>query len=167
MDPVEAACAAVKRRRRGTLQDNVKDPTAILVNYRDGAKAVMFFAGEYVGERFAYAARVDGETVACEFRLVGAPPFAHFSYLGRNIEMMMLTGKPRYSVERTLLACGVLDAARRSRQAGGKLVETPHLDVKYEPYAFEPIRPTSPELTGASLGSWPPEDLESIYGKGQ
>ena len=83
----------------------------------------MLFAGRHVGERFAYAARVDGEAVACEFKVAGVPLFAHFSYLAPNIERIIVTGEPQYPVERALLACGVLDAARRSRHAGGKLVE--------------------------------------------
>ena len=41
-------------------------------------------------------------------------PNPSFSYLGLNIQQMMLTGKPTYPVERTLLVTGALEALMES-----------------------------------------------------
>ena len=141
------------------MQQHEKNPAAILIRYNDGVRAAVLLAGGYIGGSRGYAATVDGKTVSCEFRSASAPPFAHFSYLGRNIETMFLTGKPQYPVERALLTSGILDAAARSLHAGGTSLETSHLSIRYEPCDFEPIRPSGSEPTGASLGPWPPEGL--------
>jgi len=162
MELAEAASSACRTKKDGTMQQHEKNPVAILIRFNDGTKAAVLLAGRYVRGGRGYAAAVDGETVSCEFIVAGAPPWAHFSYLGRNIETMFLTGEPQYPVERTLLTSGILDAAARSLHQGGKPLETPHLGIRYEPYDLEPIRPTGSEPTGASLGPWPPEGLEFL-----
>lgn len=43
-------------------------------------------------------------------------------------------------MERTLLTTGILDAAMDSRAAGGKLLDTPWLDVTYAPQDFRAMR---------------------------
>jgi hypothetical protein len=46
----------------------------------------------------------------------------------------MATGRPSYSVERTLLTGGVLSALLQSRAERGTWLPTPHLaDLRYEP----------------------------------
>ncbi len=117
------------------------------------------------------------EIVACAMNLHEGVPygdkpyrpaegtFAHFAYLGRNVEEMVLTGKPTYPVERCLLTTGALEAALTSRFQGHARLVTPHLDVAYtsfpdiEPGADAPgslIRPRAQEPCGASLMQWPP-----------
>ena len=54
---------------------------------------------------------------------------------------MFVTGRPRYPVERTLLVTGALEALMESRYRGHVRIETPHLNVAYEPYREPPIRP--------------------------
>ena len=80
----------------------------------------------------SYAARIDGEVLACEFYCDGhgGPPrgdatlywryYAHFAYLALNVEEMFVTGQAIYPVERVLLTSGVLEAALDCRyQASG------------------------------------------------
>jgi hypothetical protein len=55
--------------------------------------------------------------------------------LTEKIEEFLMTGKPPYPVERTLLTGGILDLVLESRVRGQKLLETPELDVSYEPPA--------------------------------
>src|SRR5262249_61154007 len=61
------------------------------------------------------------------------PPPAHFATVQKAMESRGKAGPPPYPVERTLLTTGILDAIMTSRHAGGKRIETPHLDVKYQP----------------------------------
>lgn len=60
-------------------------------------------------------------------------PYIHLGYMLRAIEFMVHTGQPAYPVERTLLTTGALDALMTSLYEKGRRVETPHLNVRYEP----------------------------------
>ncbi len=44
---------------------------------------------------------------------------------------MMVSGKPTYPVERTLLTTGMVHALLESRNKGHQRIETPELGVKY------------------------------------
>eukprot|EP01052_Picozoa_sp_SAG31_P043027 SAG31_NODE_7036_length_1808_cov_1.629023_1_plen_161_part_00 len=129
----------------------------------------------------AYAARVAGKGVqACEFYCDGhgGPPngdqslywryYAHFAYLAKNVEELMVTGVPPYTVDRVLLTSGVLEAALTGRyDAAGKppkITESPQMDlegalvptpwlaeVKYKSYTTLPWRPMKPRPSGAFL----------------
>jgi len=109
----------------------------------------------------AYASRdTDGTVGAAEFYCQGhgaaVGAYAHFSYLGLNMEEMFLTGVPSYPVERTLLTSGVLEAALTSRYEGHRTIETDWLGVQYQSYDQLPWRPTAPRPCGASLDPFPP-----------
>ena len=83
--------------------------------------------------------------------------FAHFSYLARNVEEMMVTGIPSTPVERTLLVSGVLEAALISRREGGRRVMTDWLNVAYKrELDLPPYFPRGSSPTGAALLPWPP-----------
>ena len=56
----------------------------------------------------------------------------HFTYLLKGVEQMMVTEKPTWPAERTLLTSGMLDAVLQSRKRGGQIVETPQLDIAYK-----------------------------------
>ena len=119
------------------------------------------------------------EVVACAMNLHEGVPygdkpyrpaegtFAHFAYLGRNVEEMILTGQPTYPVERCLLTTGTLEAALTSRYHGHARLVTPHLDVTYTSFPDNEldcdtappgslIRPRAEQPCGASLMEWPP-----------
>jgi len=157
----EAACACIENKPEGSMEDHCENPTLFLIEYRDGLQGAILMLNGYVQD-LAYAARVDGQTQACEFYLQGhgGPdgPYAHFSYLSLNVEEMFLTGQPSYPVERTLLTSGVLEAALDSRHQGYSRLETDWLDVAYRSYEKLPWRPTAPRPTGACLDPWPPTD---------
>jgi hypothetical protein len=57
----------------------------------------------------------------------------HFTWLLNGIEKMILTGKPAWNPERTLLTSGALDALLLSRKENQRRVLTPYLELKYKP----------------------------------
>lgn len=162
MELAEAACATVPGKLKGTMEEIEKNPTVVLVSYADGTRGAMLILPRYVGEGWAYAAKVDGRTAACQFVSPPKPIYAYFSYLGLNVQELFLTGKVGYPVERTLLTSGIIDEAVRSL-ADGKPRTTPNLaGVKYQPASTPPIRPSGTEPTGASIGPWPPAGFEFV-----
>ena len=163
MELAEAAASTIDIKQKGTMEQHAKNPVAIIVKYRDGTKGTVLMMYRYYGLRWAYAARVDGKTVATEFVLQEQNPKCHFSYLGLNAQEMFITGKPLYAVERTLLTSGILDMAHRSRASAGQVIQTPFLDVQYKPLDAKAIRPSGTQPSGASLMSWPPEELKPLY----
>ena len=56
-----------------------------------------------------------------------------FKGLSHAIPAMFIHRREPYPAERTLLVTGALEAAVRSHHAGGKLIETPHLSITYQP----------------------------------
>src|SRR5262249_29811900 len=74
----------------------------------------------------------DGQAESTLFWVQEGRPGMHFSILLRGIEQMMLTGKPSWNVERTLLSSGALHALLVSEKEDQRRVETPYLNVQYE-----------------------------------
>jgi hypothetical protein len=87
------------------------------------------------GGAFCFAGRLRGQDkpVSTLFYLQQPDPFAHFAYQVRAIDAMIQTGHPPYPVERTLLTTGILDAVMISKTEKQRRVETPYLDVRYQP----------------------------------
>ena len=151
------AMLAAAAKTKGDDPEECPEPTVFLVRYADGLKASVLHLNGYVSE-FAYAARRrDGTVDACEFHTQEGGPFAHFGYLTRNIEQFFRTGVPPYPCERTLLITGVIDAVMNSRSEGCRVVDTPHLDIRYESYDEMPLRPRGPRPAGACLDPQAPD----------
>lgn len=158
---VDAACDTIKGRKEGSMRELVKDPNAVIVNYKDGTRGAIVMLTGYVNQGWAYAADANGKTVATEFVLDHSMSYSHFSYLTLNIQKFFVTGKPQAPIERNLLTSGIIDMGIRSL-AEGTVKETPFLAIKYSAEGFEPIRPTAPRPTGQSIGPWPPKGYEFI-----
>jgi len=164
MKLVEEACNAIKGKSTGSIREAVKEPIAILVNYKDGTKGAILMLSGYVGEGWGYAANAAAKTTSCEF-VLESNANSHFSYLGLNIQNFFKTGKAPAPIERTLLTGGILDMGIRSIAEGGKVKETPFLNMHYSVEGYSPIRPTHPRPTGQSIGPWPPKGYEFIVSK--
>lgn len=148
---LEAALALVPAHAKGdyrkaTLKDN--EAGVFLIEYRDKFKAAVVMMNGYVYEgdggafTCAIAERGQKKPLATHFYLQQPDPFGHFIHQVRAIDTMMNTGHAPYPVERTLLTTGILDAVMTSKHEKHRLVETPHLEIRYEPtdygYAAEP-----------------------------
>jgi hypothetical protein len=129
---LDAAMAKVPGMRKGKLEENDANPIVYLIEYRDGLNAAAYLSPKHTQE-FAFAGRVKGETEprACWYDLP-KPQRDHFSFLVQHAASMIVTGKADYPIERTLLTTGMLDFLMHSKADGGKRIETPGLEVKYQ-----------------------------------
>ena len=159
----EAACATVdgSGREEGAMEDHCENPALFLVEYSDGFRGAVVMLNGYLRE-LAYASRrQEGAVEATWFKCQGHGgedgAYAHFSYLGLNVEEMFITGQPQYPLERTLLTTGVLEAALTSRHEGHVRLETPWLEFGYRSYEQLKFQPTAPSPTGSCLDPFPPE----------
>jgi hypothetical protein len=149
---LEAALARVPAHAPGdyrVLTARSADAGLFLIEYRDGFRAAVAMMNGYVhegdGGAFAFAGRIRGqdEPVSTHFYLQQPDPFAHFAYLVRAIDHMVQTGHAAYPVERTVLTTGILDAVMISRAERHRRIDTPHLEVRYQPadwpFATDPV----------------------------
>ncbi|MBN9117832.1 MAG: hypothetical protein J0I06_01460 [Planctomycetes bacterium] len=120
--------------RPSTWGHFVKGPIAFLVEYSDGTKGTVLQIDGHVADD-TFAARVEGEKKpqSCLFWLPPPPGAAFLEALASHAETFLATGKAPYPVERTLLTSGILDYALESRVNASKRLETPDLDVRYDP----------------------------------
>jgi hypothetical protein len=104
------------------------------LRYRDGLRALVLKVGGS-GTRWNLAGRYDGraEPMATRFHVGPWENRNLFKALSHAIQVTFREGQAAYPVERTLLTTGVLDAAMRSREAGGAALDTPELAVAYRP----------------------------------
>jgi hypothetical protein len=111
-----------------------KGPVAFVVEYRDGLKATALLLNGHVDDT-AFAARLADEKkpVSTLFYLPPPPGAGFLQALTEKIEDFLTTGRPPYPVERTLLTGGILDVALESRVREHKRLETPDLDMAYDP----------------------------------
>jgi hypothetical protein len=138
VDPVlfDAALRRVPGHEHGKKLDRqaVPKPLLMMVEYNDGLRLGLLELNHAVGVwAAAWREEDDGSVHATRFWTQEARPAGHFGLMLRGIERMMLTGKPSWPVERTLLTSGVLDALLRSHSEEGELIDTPYLDVHYQP----------------------------------
>jgi hypothetical protein len=145
-----AACAEIANKPAGSMEEHCKNPTVFLVEHSDGLKTATLMLYGYVSA-FAYAARVNGQVHGMEFHLQEGGPYAHFSYLCRNVQQFFATGKAPYPLARTLLTTGLIDAGMNSRYEEQCLIETPFLNIAYESYDELPTRPLGTRPKGACI----------------
>ncbi len=113
----------------------------IIVHYRDGLRGVALKVGNN-GIRWNFACQLAGEPrpLATSFHVGPWQNRNLFKALSHAIQTHFREHKAPYPVERTLLTSGILDVAMDSRLAGGKVIDTPQLDVAYAPQDFRAMR---------------------------
>jgi hypothetical protein len=120
----------------GRAQFSRGGPVAFQIEYRDGLRATALVLNGHVADT-TFAARVEGtkRPVSTLFYLPPPPGAAFLQALTMKIEDFLNNGRSPYPVERTLLTGGMLDILLDSRVQGHRYLETPDLDVAYEPPA--------------------------------
>lgn len=132
-DLLQAALSRCPTSNVGPLREMVRNPLAVVVEYRDGTRGTVLNLVEATSD-LAFAGRVDGvqEPLATYFHLPGAPGAKFFNPLTYHIEQFLHTKKSPYPVERTLLTSTILDLGLRSLKAQGQPQESPLLNVQYQ-----------------------------------
>ncbi len=117
----------------GVLPSLVPHPAAYLIEYRDGLRASLLMLNGAVKD-FNFAARLQGgRRISTQFLLTPEPNVTYSACLVSKIEQMFLTGRAPYPVERTLLTSGILEACLTSKVQDHRRLETPQLEVSYQP----------------------------------
>lgn len=131
---LDAALSRCPTRNFGAIRDNVKNPTAILIDYRDGTKGCVINLYEHVADH-GFAATVKGkpEPVSSCFFLPGPPGANFFDPLCWNIERLFLEGRSPIPVERTQMTSTLLDWGLRSVQEKSRVITDESLNIAYSP----------------------------------
>ena len=140
---LEAALSRCPTNNIGAIRDNVKAPTAILIEYNDGTKGCVINLYEQVADH-AFAGTVQGqaEPISACFFLPGPPGANFFNPLCWNIERFFLESRSPYPVQRTQLTSTVLDWGLRSVHDKSRVMMDDSLHIAYQP----------PESTGFFRG---------------
>jgi hypothetical protein len=114
---------------------------AILLTYRDGFRATVLKIG-YSATRWNFACKLAGDKRihATRFHVGPWRNRCLFMALSHAIQDHFVQRRAPYPIERTLLTTGALEAAMRSRSQKGRVQQTAHLDVGYQPRDFRGMR---------------------------
>ena len=135
-----------KRQKRPMLSggSNVQTPDhAIVVTYKDGTRGTVLRIGDS-SDRWNFACKLRGQDKPLATAIYNGPWGNRnlFAALTNAILHFFKTGESPYPVERTLLTGGAIDAAMHSHHAGGKPIDTPQLELAYQPRDFSAFRET-------------------------
>lgn len=120
------------------LRELVKEPVAYHYEHHDGLKCTMLLLNGLVRD-FNFAAQIEGQAAPFSTQMFLPMPPAYttlanfFSPQVNHVEQLFLTGREPYPVERTLLTSGLTEAGVDSLHQGEIRLETPHLNVAYQP----------------------------------
>ena len=135
-ETLDAALASSESSRAAILAKPPEDGVIFIIDYRDGwTVPVLMLPTTARAISVAFKAK-NGPVQAARAEERVEPRYPHFACLLKGIEQMILTGKPAYPVERTLLASGMLDRLLTSHHAGDKKIETPELAFEYAPVDY-------------------------------
>jgi hypothetical protein len=118
----------------GEIRKLVEKPAAYFIEHNSGLRTTLLMLNGALKD-FNFAARVKGMPglQSTQFLLTPEPNVTYSACLVSGIEKMFETGRAPYPAERTLLVSGILESCLRSRLQGQQKLETPHLNVRYQP----------------------------------
>jgi len=132
---LDAAFAAVPKSGQPDMRQD-KQAGLFLFEYVDGFTGAVLYLGCVGGTAIGLQLKGHAKPIGTVFDERTEPRFPHFAYLLKALERMIHTGKPTYPVERTLLTSGILDRALNSRAQGGQRLDTPELEITYQPVDY-------------------------------
>lgn len=114
---------------------------AICITYRDGLRATILRVGSSA-DRWNFACKLKGDETLRATALFNSPwgNRGLFKALSHSIQHLFVQQSEPYPAERTLLTTGAVEAVMRSYADGGKIIETPHLGIRYEPTDWSRMR---------------------------
>ena len=137
---MDQGLAVTNTDRAAVLQSPPADGAVFLIEYKDGLMVpVLMLPG--LAQGIAVAVKPQGEaSFATRVEEREKPYYPHFAYLLKGIEAMIHTGRPAYPVERNMLTAGTLDRLLVSLREGSRQIETPDLEIAYQPtdYSYAP-----------------------------
>lgn len=117
--------------RNGELPKLVANPAAYLIERRDGLRTTLLMLNGALQD-YNFAAQLrDGSIVSTQFYLPPTPNVVYSARLMSNVESMIVNGKAPYPVERTQIACSILDRCLDSKVQDHQRLDTPELDIAY------------------------------------
>ncbi len=123
--------AALTRRINPVNEDRKAPAQAIQVRYKDGLKGTILNLNGLTRD-YLFAARVKGQAEpysSCFY--IELYNHNHWSFMVRNFEELVLTGKEPNPIERILMSTGILLFGLESRLKGHEWLATPQLDIHY------------------------------------
>jgi hypothetical protein len=130
-----------------SLRQLVKSPKLLRLEYADGLRAHVLELNGAAGEwSAAWRYADDGSIDSSLFWTQEGRPGMHFTWLLNGLEQMMLSGKPAWNAERTLLTSGALHALLLSEKEDQRRVETPYLLSIYQPSWRWAAPPPPPQM---------------------
>ena len=114
----------------------------VLLHYRDGLRAIVLAAATGGGTKWHFACKLAGQSQPRSTSFYVGPWNNRnlFKALSHAIQTHFRERRAPYSVERTLLVSGILDAEMESRFQGGKPMDTPQLNIAYAPRDYRKMR---------------------------
>ncbi len=112
----------------------VTEPVLFVIDYNDGLRACLFTLNGFASQWTSAWKYVDGRVQATLFKLdENLSTLMHFANQMKGVEKMIVTGKPSWPVERTVITSGMLNALLISKSQAGKVIRTPYLNIRYKP----------------------------------
>ena len=123
--------AALACRINAVPEGGRQEPEAFLIRYRDGLKGAVLHLNALTRD-YLFAARIEGraQPVATCF-YIQLYLHNHWSFMVRNFEELVLTGREPEPIARTLYANGIMLAGLESRRRDGTWIDTPYLSLPY------------------------------------
>lgn len=114
----------------GVVPGLAREARGWLLEHTDGVRSALLVLDGVVAD-YNFAVRLQsGREISAQLFRAPAPAEEHFSQLAAVLEDFFRNGRPPWSVLRSLLTAGLLEAARQSSARPGEWIPTPELTAR-------------------------------------